>query len=1053
LHAYLDKHAEYDDSESQRLQEELLLIYQNYVHNNPSRLALFLAIVRTLNPAIRGSGRLLQWWDKLSVAVINKLGEEKGLATEAKNTVLGILVYDEDEEGELLNDAITTSSTIAENLLEVWLNKSTSASIEFDDDARFVENQVQMILLAFGRRRPKDFLTTMNKFFVKKECRILVLSLVCEFIRHQPPHLYQLLQTPLFDNLLKCLQVDTSTRVISLAMTALVMFLPHIPSSLGPHLPALFNIYSRMLFWDKERRATTGMLLDEELENSEKEPPRPSDQWDKLSYLLESDDETVPELLHYFTFLYGLYPLNFMSYIRKPQRYLRHANFSGAEELDVEPTEIRQRSEPFRQVHLLHPNCFMMTIESELTDNNRWMGSEAADVVAECMALYSPGEEGNPLASRSRDPGRKLDINTDIPEQPLVEDTETSIHSQHAGWHNTQPTAISSPDGHQTSGLHRRESQTSQSVPSVLDSPSLRPTDRLDSPTLPPHMLGSTPQNPLHEMLASPKSTRDSIHQALTNDSVVSLSLSQNNNDNSPHVDAYLQSLAREPAPRSPSIRTKDASSDLKLAYLHREIQLLRNDLNFERYLKQQHLSHIGQLRRKQLREARVEAETQNLINLNRRLKGKFEEVKNNLQRMKKETEKSKLHSRKWETDLTSKVKMLREEQKKWGQEREDLEKELENMRGDNTNLRTMVLAAEKRELEATQRMQSIESNLDELERLRVEVDKLTMTLRTYEAGETGALQAKENEEAALRKVAVLKMQLRARDEDLLKMQSGFENKVRDMRRGAGETLSDKRRGKENAEKFDNFLDSALNVAKQRMLEVQKAHNRLLRRYTELEDKYLELKAANDEDWMGDEPLLSGSGDKTPRPSSALQSDGFLTSRDIGQGMGEDVQDELRRRNLGVWEPEATSSVEPSSHVARATDLDASSVQSSSSSQSITEVGSLAGGGFDTLHLFSSGKGSTDGESSTDAPGNLKLKIKPQSDARVFGRGKTLIPVCVKILCSHLRVGGVQNNGKKGKEKKDKGKEKEHSNAADNKKEKKNLIIRGMRGMPPGFDF
>src|SRR6266536_2812443 len=246
-----------------------------------------------------------------------------------------------------------------------------------------------------------------------KESRILALSLLCEFIRHQPPHLHQLLQTPLFENLLKCLQIDTSTRAISLAMTALVMFLPHIPSSLASYLPALFNIYSRMLFWDRERRAPDITKVEQDDSRSEKSQQVSEDgkSWVKLAYLLESEDEIVPELLHYFTFLYGLYPINFMSYIRKPQRYLRHAGFPGADDLDIEPSEIRARSEPFRQVHLLHPNFFILTIESELTDTNRWMKSEAADVVAECMALYNPVDDKPSLTGRSRGPTKKIDPN------------------------------------------------------------------------------------------------------------------------------------------------------------------------------------------------------------------------------------------------------------------------------------------------------------------------------------------------------------------------------------------------------------------------------------------------------------------------------------------------------------------------------------------------------------------------------------------------------------------------------------------------------------------
>lgn len=78
LHAYLDKHPEFDDAESQKLHEELLTIYQNLVHEKPSRYATFLAVIRTLSPAIRGSGRLMLWWDKLSYPCSARLERRRG---------------------------------------------------------------------------------------------------------------------------------------------------------------------------------------------------------------------------------------------------------------------------------------------------------------------------------------------------------------------------------------------------------------------------------------------------------------------------------------------------------------------------------------------------------------------------------------------------------------------------------------------------------------------------------------------------------------------------------------------------------------------------------------------------------------------------------------------------------------------------------------------------------------------------------------------------------------------------------------------------------------
>ena len=847
-------------------------------------------------------------------------------------------------------------------------------------------------------------MTTINKFFVKKESRILVLSLLCEFIRHQPPHLHQLLQTPLFDNLLRCLQVDTSTRVISLAMTALIMFLPHIPSSLATHLPALFNIYSRLLFWDRERRASDTSAVIEDSEINEKPPPPPEDKsWAKLSYLLESEDETVPELLHYFTFLYGLYPINFMSYIRKPQRYLRHASFPGADDLDIQPTEIRQRSEPFREVHLLHPNFFMMTIESELTDNNRWMRSEAADVVAECMALFSPGEDGHAHIGRSAT--QKLEANADVPEQPLLDqDVVTPYQSRHTSWRNTQSTAVASPEDCRMSGLHRKASQTSQSMPSIadVDSPSLRPTyhhrDRVDSPTLPPQMLASPPHNHLHDMLNSQRerSTRGSIYQSLTNDSVASLALShtQNQQDSSVHVDAYLQSLSRETIPRSPSLRpTTAADPNVKIAYLHREIQLLKNDLNFERYLKQQHLSHIGQLRRKQIREARVEAETQNLINSNRTLKSKLEEAKRDILQKKTENEKSKSHSRKWEADLSSKLRALREQQKKWNLEREELMRDLQTERDDKDKLRQLVVTSESKELGAKQKMQSVEGSLDELERLRGEVEKLTMSLRTFEAGETEVVKAKENAEAALAQVAMLQTQLASRDAELVKSTDAFEQELYELRTRNGQSEWN---GRGNGHSFKNrgitqdMLDSALSASRIRIVEIQKAHNHLLRRYTSLQDAYLDLKEQLDHDHAGegDEPLLSG-GNSSPGPVVGKQMDSYRVDTSTSPPLGD-----FRRRNNMANDADFDNSLSSSNTFpVRPIKLD-TGLKSSTSTPTGPEAQSpvertRTGAGI--FHPFNpqpnTGKKiGADGES-LDSHGKEKKKIAPQSDVRIYGRG------------------------------------------------------------------
>jgi hypothetical protein len=166
------------------------------------------------------------------------------------------------------------------------------------------------------------------------------------------------------------------------------MVLPHMPSSLVLYLPTLFNIYARLLFW--ERELSVHVTADED---EERRPSSNALNWETCPFSSDLDDTTVSQLLNYFTILYGLYPINFMDYIRKPQRYLRHAEVPDVDAIEVQPTEIRHASERFRQCHLVHANFYTLTIDSEKTDFGRWIKSEPAEVVADCMALRQLPDE------------------------------------------------------------------------------------------------------------------------------------------------------------------------------------------------------------------------------------------------------------------------------------------------------------------------------------------------------------------------------------------------------------------------------------------------------------------------------------------------------------------------------------------------------------------------------------------------------------------------------------------------------------------------------------
>src|SRR5205085_1842841 len=95
---------------------------------------------------------------------------------------------------------------------------------------------------------------------------------------------------------------------------------------------------------------------------------------------------------------------NFMNFIRKPKRYLKMKGFANSDDLDLPQELIRLRSDIHRSQHKLHANFFTTTAEDELTDD-RWLTSEPAELVSECLGLciavaVNLGDPGPPPSTK-----------------------------------------------------------------------------------------------------------------------------------------------------------------------------------------------------------------------------------------------------------------------------------------------------------------------------------------------------------------------------------------------------------------------------------------------------------------------------------------------------------------------------------------------------------------------------------------------------------------------------------------------------------------------------
>jgi DNA repair exonuclease SbcCD ATPase subunit len=404
------------------------------------------------------------------------------------------------------------------------------------------------------------------------------------------------------------------------------------------------------------------------------------------------------------------------------------------------------------------------------------------------------------------------------------------------------------------------------------------------------------------------------------------------------------------------------AGDNTNIAYLHREIMLLKNDLNFERYLKQQHLSHIGKLRRMQVREATVEAETQNLINANKILKGKLEEAKNITAQTKRESEKSRAQSRKWEQDLTAKLRAIRQDQKKWTLESEHLRRDLEESKVTCEELKQLVVESEARESDSSQKLQSIKHELSGLEKLRADVDDLMARLRQQQASEQELERAKAREEVARTRTELLEMQLSARDDVLAKTRQASAREIERLKAELEDAVHDAQsRATKN---FQAMLDSALAASRARLAEAQKTHAHLLRRFTEVQQQCLVLQEQRD----AAGPLLRKDvGGYEAHSPKEYRRDPYRAARGEGQKLEYRVPSDEGRslyRSLSHDNPVMNTPtrvrIEPrDARTVRAGSLDAT--------------------------MATEGRGEEPPQAAR-AP-----KIKPQSEMRVYGRGRSLL--------------------------------------------------------------
>uniref|UniRef100_A0A672SL17 Hamartin-like n=1 Tax=Sinocyclocheilus grahami TaxID=75366 RepID=A0A672SL17_SINGR len=218
-------------------------------------------------------------------------------------------------------------------------------------------NSAQAVHILSSVREPHDkhLFDKMNECMAKAPCRLPTLTLLGHVVRKQPSWIHKIARNPLLLSLLKCLKTDTDVVVLITGVLVLITLLPMIPQAGKQHLYEFFDIFGRLASWN--------------LRNPGHVPE---------VYLIHLH-ASVYSLFHR---LYGMYPCNFVSYLR--------SHYSMKENVDTFEEVVKPMLEHVR----IHPELVTGTKDHEL-DPSRWKKFEIHDIVIECAKVSLDPKEAS----------------------------------------------------------------------------------------------------------------------------------------------------------------------------------------------------------------------------------------------------------------------------------------------------------------------------------------------------------------------------------------------------------------------------------------------------------------------------------------------------------------------------------------------------------------------------------------------------------------------------------------------------------------------------------
>ncbi|KAG5421569.1 hypothetical protein I9W82_000660 [Candida metapsilosis] len=415
INEYLAKHNTYTTirQSSFNIHEELYRLYNAHVKpSNKLEQEIKFVDVLTQVCGVFNEAEINLWISTYLKSTIDSAGYNMTFVSDSRKFIEKVLTEYTATECDHLNDIHQHCAvSLAQQLLDIYLNEDVLVSkMKLDvtgeksvtqthhERIRFIRSNCAKLLLNYGMKNINQYCNLLNQSILNTDHRFEAIILLGYLINSDVEHssyadVSAVVETDLFQSLLRCLLFDLDPTIVHCALNDLLMLMPRANTTLGKYLSDILSVYVRITNWmdegepKQDRSLLNAIAID-------------TGSW-RIASPFEAIVETSFNYHYLCTLIYGLFYFNFASFICDPIVYLSN-HLPTVVSVELSHSQVSKESDPLTrairitkqlvQTFHVHPKYWIKSdLADELNHPVSWLPENASteDIALACFAFSS----------------------------------------------------------------------------------------------------------------------------------------------------------------------------------------------------------------------------------------------------------------------------------------------------------------------------------------------------------------------------------------------------------------------------------------------------------------------------------------------------------------------------------------------------------------------------------------------------------------------------------------------------------------------------------------